>query len=463
MIEYDTIVVGSGAGMNVASKASRDGLKVAVIDRDPIGGTCLNRGCIPSKVMIHPADIIKTVQEAEKIGLYATIEGIDFDRLMKRTWKIVLEDRHAMEEGVKRDPNVDFYNQIAEFVSDYTLKVGTKTITAPKVVIASGARPSIPPIKGLGEVGFLTNRNIFDIKEPPESLLIVGGGYIAVEFAHFFSSAGTKVTVIGRNPKLVPEEEPLISELLKLRLSKYVRIYTHHEVTSASMEGDEKALIAKNLADEKHYKFKGKEILVAAGRRSNSDLLKPENTGVMTDEKGWIRVDKYLMTTKPNIYAMGDATGKYQFRHTANYESEVVWANLFKNRRKIVDEHAVPHAIFTHPQIGAVGLREAEAKEDHEILVGIKRYIDTAKGYAMGEEDGVAKVIVDARSKRILGAHIIGPEAADLVQLVVDLMNAERGDFLPLTRTQVIHPALSEVVIGAFANLAPVGPHHHQH
>ncbi|MCK4445213.1 MAG: dihydrolipoyl dehydrogenase [Thermoplasmata archaeon] len=461
MIEYDAIVIGSGAGMNVASKASREDMKVAVVDRDPMGGTCLNRGCIPSKVMIYPADIIKSVQEAEKLGVYATIEGIDFDHLMKRTWKIVLQDRHEMEEGVNRDPNVDFYNQMGEFISDYTLKVGTKTITAPKVVIASGARPRIPPIQGLGEVGFLTNRNVFDIKEVPDSLLIVGGGYIATEFAHFFSSVGTKVTVIGRNPRLVPQEEPLISELLKLRLSKFVRIYTNHEVTSASKEGDEKALVAKNLSDDKQYKFKAQEILVAAGRMSNADLLKPENTGVMTNDNGWIRVDKFLMTTKPNIYALGDATGKHQFRHTANYESEIVWTNLFHNRRKIVDEHAVPHAVFTHPQIGSVGMTEAEAKENHEILVGIKRYIDTAKGYAMGEEDGVAKVIVDASSKRILGAHIIGPEASNLVQLVVDLMNAEKGDFLPLTRTQVIHPALSEVVIGAFANLAPVGPHHH--
>ncbi len=461
MIEYDAIVIGSGAGMNVVSRASREDMKVAVVDRDPMGGTCLNRGCIPSKVMIHPADIIKSVQEAEKLGVYANVEGIDFDHLMKRTWKIVLQDRHEMEEGVKRDPNVDFYNQMAEFVSDYTLKVGTKTITAPKVVIASGARPRIPRIEGLGEVGFLTNRNVFDIKEVPDSLLIVGGGYIAAEFAHFFSSVGTKVTVIGRNPRLVPDEEPLISELLKLRLSKFARIYTNHEVISASMEGKEKALIARNLSDDKQYKFKGEEILVAAGRMSNADLLKPENSGVMTDDNGWIRVDKFLMTTKPNIYALGDATGRHQFRHTANYESEIVWANLFQNRRKIVDEHAVPHAVFTHPQIGSVGMREAEAKENHEILVGIKRYIDTAKGYAMGEEDGVAKVIVDASSKRILGAHIIGPEASVLIQLVVDLMNAEKGDFLPLTRTQVIHPALSEVVIGAFANLAPVGPHHH--
>ncbi len=463
MIEYDAIVVGSGAGMNVASKASREGMKVAIIDRDPMGGTCLNRGCIPSKVMMYPADIIKTIQEAEKVGVYARVEGLDLDHLMKRVWKIVLQDRHEMEEAVKRDPNVEFYNQLAEFVSDYTLKVGTKTITAPKIVIASGARPFIPPIKGLGEVGFLTDRNVFNIKEIPDSLLIVGGGYISVEFAHFFSSAGSKVTIIGRNPKLVPDEEPLVSELLKLRLAKYVRVYTNHEVISASKEGEDKALIARNLSDDKQYKFKGEEILVAAGRMSNADLLKPQNTGVAVNDNKWIQVDKFLMTTKPNIYAMGDATGRHMFRHTANYESEIVWANLFQNRRKIIDEHAVPHAVFTHPQIGAVGLREAEAKQNHEILVGIKRYIDTAKGYAMAEEDGVVKVIVDANSKRILGAHIIGPDAPNLIQLVVDLMNAEKGDFLPLTRTQVIHPTLSEVIIGAFANLAPVGPHHHHH
>lgn len=463
MIEYDAIVIGSGAGMNVASKASSEGMKVAIIDRDPIGGTCLNRGCIPSKVMIYPADVVKALQEAESVGVYATIEGIDFDRLMRRTWKIVLDDRRQMEEGVKRDPNVEFYNQIGEFVSDHTLRVGTKTMTAPKIVIASGARPLIPPIKGLGDVGFLTNRNVFDIKEIPESLLIVGGGYIAVEFAHFFSSAGTKVTIVGRGPKLVPSEEPLISEILKVRLSKYARIYANHEVVSASKEDGQKVVVAKNNSDGKFYKFRGQEILLATGRMSNSDLLKPDRTGVQTDEKGWILVDRYLQTTKPNIYALGDATGRHQFRHTANYESEVVFANLFQNRRRMVDEHAVPHAVFTYPQIGSVGLTEEEAKKDHEILVGLKRYIDTAKGYAMAEEDGVAKVIVDAKSKRILGAHIIGPEASVLVQLVVDLMNAERGDFLPLTRTQVIHPALSEVVIGAFANLAPPGGHHHHH
>ncbi|MFQ6060128.1 MAG: dihydrolipoyl dehydrogenase [Thermoplasmata archaeon] len=463
MIEYDAIVIGSGAGMNVAAKASENGMKVAVIDRDPIGGTCLNRGCIPSKVMIHPADIVKMVQEAERIGVYASIEGIDFDQVRKRMWKIVLEDRRKMEEGVRKNPNVDFYNQIGEFVSDYILKVGTKTITAPKIVIASGARPSIPPIKGLGEVGFLTSRNVFNIKEVPDSILIVGGGYIAVEFAHFFSSAGAKVTIIGRRPRLVPKEEPLISEILKLRLSKYARIYTNHEVLSASMENGKKVLIARNNENGKFYRFRGDEILVAAGRRSNSDLLKPERSGVQTDEKGWILVDRYLQTTKPYIFALGDAIGRHQFRHTANYESEIVWANLFQNRRKIVDEHAVPHAIFTYPQIGSVGMTEEEAKKEHEILVGIKRYVDTAKGYAMAEEDGVVKVIVDAKSRRILGAHIIGPEASILVQLVVDLMNAEKGDYLPLTRSQVIHPAISEVVIGAFANLAPPGGYAPRH
>lgn len=463
MIEYDTIIVGSGAGMNVAARASASGMKVAVIDRDPMGGTCLNRGCIPTKVMIQPADVIKTIQEAEKIGVYASVEGIDFGKLMKRVWKIVLGDRREMEKGVSQDPNVDFYPQVGEFMADYALRVGTKTMTAPKIVIASGARPHIPPIKDIGSAGFLTSRNVFNLKAPPDSLLIVGGGYIAAEFAHFFSSAGSKVTVIGRNPRLVPSEEPLVSEILKLRLSKYVRIYTNHEAISATKEDGQKTVIAKNRADGKHYKFKADEILIATGRRSNSDLLKPEKSGVQTDENGWILVDKYLQTTKPYIYALGDATGRHQFRHTANTESEIVWANLFENRRKMVDEHAVPHAIFTYPQIGSVGLTEEEAKKEHDILVGIKRYMDTAKGYAMAEEDGVAKVIVDAGSKRILGAHIVGPEASVLVQLVVDLMNAERGDYLPLARTQVIHPALSEVVTGAFANLAPPGGHHHHH
>ena len=191
--------------------------------------------------------------------------------------------------------------------------------------------------------------------------------------------------------------------------------------------------------------------------------MKPEKTGVETDERGWIKTDPFLRTTKEGIWALGDARGKHMFRHTANYEAEIVWENAFTGHKHSVDEHAVPHAVFTHPQVASVGMTEEQAKKSHEILVGVKEYYDVAKGYAMGEEDGFVKVIVDGETGRILGAHIIGPHAAILVQQIVYLMNTEEQNYWPLARAQTIHPALSEVVVGAFGNLRPVGEHRHEH
>ncbi|MGA9348340.1 MAG: dihydrolipoyl dehydrogenase [Anaerolineae bacterium] len=463
MKEFDLIVVGSGAGMNVAANAVAHGMNVAVIDRGPLGGTCLNRGCIPSKVMLYPADVIRMAEEAKAIGVHAKIEKVDFDLIMKRVWKIVLEGRHEMERGVEHSEQIEFFNVDGSFVSDYTMQVGEDLITADTIIIASGARPFIPPIEGIEEVGYLTSATIFDIKEPPESLLIVGGGYIAAEFAHFFSAIGTKVTIVGRNIRFVPQEELEVSELLKKRMSSYCQVYTNHEAARAEIRNGLKVVTATDRSDGQSYEFAGQEILVAVGRRSNSDILEPEKTGVETDSRGWIKVDPFLRTTKEGIWALGDATGKHMFRHTANYESEVVWTNAFTEHKHPVDEHAVPHAVFTHPQIASVGMTEEQAKQSHEILVGVKRYSDVAKGYAMGEEDGFVKVIVESETGRILGAHIIGPHAAILVQQLVYLMNTEQQDYMPLALAQTIHPALSEVVVGAFGNLRPVGEHIHEH
>ena len=208
MKEFDLIVIGSGAGMNVASNAVAHGMNVAVIDRGPLGGTCLNRGCIPSKVMFYPADVIRMAEEAKAIGVHAEVKKVDFDLIMKRVWEIVLDDRHNMEHGVEHSKEIEFFNMDGSFVSDYTMQVGKELITADTIIIASGARPLIPPIEGLEKVGYLTSATIFDIKEPPESLVIVGGGYIAAEFAHFFSAIGTQVVILGRNPRLLPQEEP---------------------------------------------------------------------------------------------------------------------------------------------------------------------------------------------------------------------------------------------------------------
>ncbi|HEM61023.1 MAG TPA: dihydrolipoyl dehydrogenase, partial [Chloroflexi bacterium] len=205
------------------------------------------------------------------------------------------------------------------------------------------------------------------------------------------------------------------------------------------------------------------EVLLAAGVRSNADLLKPEKTGVETDEKGWIKVNPYLETTKESIWALGDATGKFMFRHTANYESELVWINAFTDHRHEVDYHAVPHAVYGHPQVAGVGLTEEKAQDlGYEILVGRASYLDVTKGYAMAEKDGMVKVVVEQGTGKILGCHIVGPHAAILVQQIVYLMNAGEQNYYPLADSQVIHPALSEVVIDAFSHLAPPG-HVHAH
>jgi dihydrolipoamide dehydrogenase len=413
--------------------------------------------------MLYPADVIRMAEEAKAIGIHAKIEKVDFNLIMKRVWEIVLDDRREMEHGVARTKQIQFFNMDGSFVSDYTMKVGKERITANTIIIASGARPLIPPIEGLEKIGYLTSATIFDIKEPPESLVIVGGGYIAAEFAHFFSAIGTKVTILGRNPRLVPQEEPEISELLKDKMSRYCQVHTGYEAVRAEISNELKTVIATNRADEQTYEFSGQEILVAAGRRSNSDILKPENTGVETDKRGWIKTDPFLRTTKEGIWALGDARGKHMFRHTANYEAGIVWRNAFTEHQHPVDEHAVPHAVFTYPQVASVGMTEEQARKDHEILVGVKKYADVAKGYAMGEEDGFVKVIVDGATGRILGAHVIGPHAAILVQQIVYLMNTEEQNYWPLARAQTIHPALSEVTVGAFGNLRPVGEHRHEH
>lgn len=456
---FDLIVIGSGAGMNVAARAAGRGMQVAVVDNGPLGGTCLNRGCIPSKVILYPADVIRIIQDARAVGVYATVEEVDFDLIMERTWEIVLDGRREMAYGVAQTENVTFFNTDGAFIDHHTLQVGDERIEAETIVIAAGARPLIPPIEGLADVGYLNSATVFDLESPPESLTIVGGGYVAAEFAHFFSAIGVQVTVVGRNPRLVPEEEPAISETLKRRMAEYCHVHTGCEAVRAGRAGDAKSITAVSSADGSTRTFTAQEILIAAGRRSNADILQPERAGIETDRGGWIKTDPYLRTNRENIWALGDARGRYMFRHTANYEAEVVWTNAFTEHRRAVDEHAVPHAVFTHPQIGSVGLTtaQAQAQADHDVLVGVKRYADTAKGFAMAEEDGFVKVVVESGTGRILGAHVIGPHAAILVQQIVYVMNSQEGNYLPLARAQTIHPAMSEVVIGALGNLMPAG------
>ncbi len=466
MKEYGLIVIGSGAGMNVVDAALGLGLKVAIVEEGPLGGTCLNRGCIPSKVLIHAADVIREAEEAAKIGVDLRVESVDFARLKKRMWDIVLTGRREMEHGVKHTPGVDLYQTIGSFVSDYTMQVGDETITAPRIVIASGARAQIPPIPGLDKVKYHTYRTIFDIEEKPESILIMGGGYIGCEFAHFFSSIGTKVTLIGRNPALLPHEEPETSLLVKKRLSQRVEVHTGTDVTRAESGNGRIALTIKDPAEKEPRTVESEQLLVAVGVRSNSDWLKPEKTGVRTDERGWILTNQYLETSKPNIYALGDALGRNMYRHTANYEASVVRNNLFNEQKMLLDLHAVPHAVFTSPQVGQVGMTEEEAKAQRKIMVGVSKYSDTAMGYAFGDDEAFVKVIVEYPSRKILGGTVVGPNASILIQQVVNMMSSDSQTYAPLVRAQVIHPTLSEALASAFGMLRPANfelEHRHEH
>jgi mycothione reductase len=463
MEEYDLIIIGSGAGMNVASKAVQGGLRVALVEHGLMGGTCLNTGCIPSKILLYPADVIRELQEAGRIGVEAAVTSVDFSLILRRMRSFVKVDREQMEQGLSMVEGLTWYRETGEFVDEHQLRVGEQTITAPKIIIASGARAVVPPIEGLEETGYLDHVSVLDLEALPESLILIGGGYIACEYGHFFSALGTRVTVLEMMPRLLLGEDPEISEVVRRVFSRYADVFTNHRVEKVERKGDRKVVTAVDTESGERREFSAQEVMLAAGVRSNSDLLKPEKTGVETDERGWIKVNPYLETTKPGIWALGDATGRFMFRHNANYEAEIVATNALSDHRHEVDYHAVPHAVYGFPQVGAVGLTEAQAKEaGYQILVGRASYMDVTKGYAMGEEDGLVKVVVEQGSGKILGCHIVGPHAAILVQQIVYLMNAGQRDYIPLADSQVIHPALSEVVINAFGNMAPPD-HVHAH
>jgi dihydrolipoamide dehydrogenase len=455
MEKYDVLVIGSGSGMNVVANAVASGFKTALVEFGPMGGTCINRGCVPSKILIYPADLIVAFEEGRPLGVDSTINQVRFKEIMDRMRRLISQDVQHQAQGVEASQGVTWYKEAGEFISDYTMKVGNQTIKAEKIFIVSGARPGIPPVKGIEKVRYLTSDTVLQLQEAPKSLIIIGGGYIAAEYGHFFSAIGTKVTIIQRSPRLVPEEEPEISYLLKEEMGKRMEIFTEYEATEAKETNGTKSVFAKNLKDGQVKQFSAEALLIAAGRVSNSDILRPEKTGVELDKNGFIKANEYLETRKRNIWAFGDAIGKQMFKHVANYEAEIAWHNAIHDHKAKMDYSAAPHAVFSHPQIASVGLKEQEAKQlGHKILVGRAEYKDTAQGLALGEPKGFVKVIVEHDTGKILGGHIIGPHASIIIQEIINAMVSEDKTFLPIIRAMHIHPAMPEVVQRAFANLA---------
>ena len=452
MEKYDVMVIGSGAGMVVVEEALGHSKKVALVDKGPTGGTCLNTGCIPSKMLIVAADRIIEAQEAKKLGVAAEIKNIDFKFIMERMRKNIGGYRDKMRKGLTEVEGLDFYDGEASFVRDYTLEVNEKAITADKICIASGSRVLIPPIKGLDTIDYLTNESLLQLRQKPESIIIVGGGYIAVEYSHFFAAMGTRVTVLEMANRLILNEEPAVSELLKKQLSLRMKIHTNALVEEATKKNGKCAIIARDANTGTRNEFVAEKVLVAVGRRSNADLLKVENTGVEVDTKGYIKTNEYMETSQKNIYAAGDANGQQMFTHVANREAGVVANNILHDEKEKMNYGAAPHAVYSHPQIASVGLTEENAKKDHSLLVGIATYAQIAKGEAMMEQDTFAKAIVDKETDKILGFHIIGPNAPEVIQEVVDTMESG-GTISNIMSGMHIHPALSELVQQTLANL----------
>jgi mycothione reductase len=457
MDRFDLIVIGAGAGLHVASVAAKKGWEVALVDQGPLGGVCLNTGCTPSKILIYPADVVRNLEDAAAVGIEGKISRKDFQKIMNRMHFFVDDRRRRLEDAVRARKKITLYKETAEFVSDCVLKVGDKMLTAPKIVIASGARAMIPPLPGLKEAGYLDHATLLKLDEPPRSMIIIGAGFVGCEYGHFFSAMGTEVTILGRSAEVLNREDPEVCRIIKMALSRYMNVLTSHEAIEVKEEGNRKVVLARNRNDGKVYRFEADEILVATGRRSNADILNPNKTGVETDEHGWIKTNDYLETTRSGIWAIGDALGKNMFRHAAKYEAEVASHNILyaKSREEMVkvDFHAVPHAVATHPAVAGVGLKEAEAlAAGYKVLVGRVRYTDMVMGFAMDEENGFIKAVAEEETGRILGCSIVGAESSSLIQQVVYLMNKGNQDLMPMMQSEVIHPTLSELLVRAFSN-----------
>lgn len=453
MKTYDVIVVGAGdVGLGITFHAASEGLRVALLDKGHVGGTCVNSGCVPSKTLIYTADRITETGENAKLGISSKITSVDFSAVMGRMRSAVSSGRNAITKALEGFDNIDFIDREFHFIDEQTLDSGNGKVRGKKIFIASGARPSIPQIKGLDSVSYLTNESLLALKKRPESMVFIGGGFIALEYAHFFSALGTRVTIVDRNNTLLHFEEPEISELLKKKMEKRAGLLLGVETLEVRRSGSMHEVLVRNIGNGRNKRISAEAVMVSAGRKSNADILMPKNAGIETDASHFIKVNEYLQTNRKHIFAAGDAIGRAMFTHAGDKEAELAWHNATHRKKIRMDFESVPHAVYTNPQIASVGMTEQQARNNHEILVGRAMYSDTVMGEAMAETEGFAKAIVEKNTGRILGFHIIGPHAAILIQEVVNAM-INRGNVKSITGCMHIFPALSNVVPETFGNL----------
>jgi mycothione reductase len=461
MRNHDLIVLGGGTGNAVASAAADEGLDVALVERDRLGGTCLNRGCNPSKKLIHRADIVETVQKANSFGIDASLNGVAFADIVDEVITEITDEAEEKAEHARKNDNITFYQTEGQFIDERTVEVDTgnrgEQLTAEKIVLAGGSRPLIPDsIDGTDKVAFLTSAEALRVDERPDRLVIVGGGYIAVEMSHFFGAMGTDVTIVGHGDVLADREDRDIAERLTDAYADKYELHLSFEATALAADGNATIVTAESDGGDE-IEVQGDELLIATGRKPNADLWNVEAADLETNDKGFVQTNEYLETSVDGVWAVGDIAGNYMFKHSGDKEAEYVVENAVRGNRQSVEYPGMAHAVFGSPQVAGLGKTESEVKdENHDYNVGTFGYDDTALGTALETDAGFTKVIVGDNGE-VLGFHIIGPHASMLIHEVSTAV-AAGADAEMIAETIHIHPALSEVVQGAFRQVRDVAP-----
>jgi mycothione reductase len=460
---FDLIIIGTGSGNSIPGPEFAD-WDIAIVEDGKFGGTCTNVGCIPTKMFVHPADLADAVRLARPLGVDAHLDAVHWPAIRDRIFGRIdaIEDGGRRYRKGERSPNTTVYEGIGRFVGAKELEVslhdGTvETILADKVVIAAGARPRIPPIPGLAELPATlrhTSDTVMRIDELPARVLIIGGGYVGAEFAHVFGSFGSQVTVVARTMLLLPHHDTAIAEAYTAHAGKRFDVRLHTEVvsvepgTSAGPDG-----LTATLTDG--GSVEADIVLVATGREPNGNRLDVERTGVGLDGDGRVVVDRYQQSAVDGIFALGDVSSAHQLKHVANHEARVVAHNLLHpEAMRAADHRFVPSAVFTDPQVAAVGLTEEEAIDRGvDYVTYTQRYGDIAAGWAREDTTNFLKVLADPVTGMLIGAHVIGPEAATVIQPVIQSMSFGLSAHETARGQYWIHPALSELVENALLGL----------
>ena len=448
---YDLVIVGAGSGNMILTEEFRT-WRVAVVESDKFGGTCLNRGCIPSKILVFTADVARTVQHAGEFGVNAEFLGANWPAIRDRVFGRI-DPLHERAASYRETHGVDVFRGVASFSSPDTIVVDGTEISADRFILATGSRPAVPSISGLAEVPYLTSDTVMRLGALPKSMLVLGGGYIAAEMSHVFGSLGTRVTIVTRGPQMLSQHDvdvrnkftEIYAKQFDVRFGTTVR---RIEATGTGVRAELAAPSGATLVD-------AEVVLVATGRVPNSDRINVTAAGLRLDDHGHIRTDETYATGVPGIWAFGDLANHFQLKHMANAEARLVRYNVLhpENPRKLPFT-IVPSAVFADPQVASVGATEQSLQARGQPYVSaIRPYSDTAYGWALEDTTSFVKVLADPATRQLLGAHLLGPQAATLIQPLIQAMCFGNTVDQVATGVLYIHPALTEVVEQALLKL----------